>query len=397
MKKQKNSSSITGVLASAALSRAVINTSNRFIYPFAGVISRGLGVPLTAVTSVIALNQATALLGLFTSHIGDKNGYKKMMLNGLLLLSSGMLLAGAVPVYYSLFTAMFLAGFAKNLFDPAIQAYVGKRVPFHRRGLAVGILEISWAAATLIGIPACGLLIDRFGWRSPFFALAALAMFCGVMVFLFIMDDSNENRNDHNGFKLIHSLRELLRSRRAMGMAVASFFASFANDNMFVIYGPWLEHSFHLSVVALGMGTAVIGVAELCGSSSIAVFADRMGLKNAMMAGYLASSMSYLLIPVVGGSLYGALAGLFVVFLCFEFSVVAMISICTEITSGSRATMMSLFFASAGLGRVAGATSGVLIWQQMGMGGICLISALLNLLVVISLWWGLGSWKPEEK
>ena len=40
------------------------------------------------------------------------------------------------------------------------------------RGFAVGVLEISWAAATLVGIPTCGFLIDALGWRSPFFALA---------------------------------------------------------------------------------------------------------------------------------------------------------------------------------------------------------------------------------
>jgi len=398
MEKQKNNSSIAGILVSASLSRGVINTSNRFIYPFAGVISRGLGVPLTSVTSVIALNQATSMLGLFTSHIGDKNGYRKMMLTGLFLLAAGMLLAGAVPLYYSLVVAMFLSGFAKNLFDPAIQAYVGKRVPFHRRGFAVGILEISRSASTLIGIPACGFLIDRFGWRSPFFAIASLAMLCGVLALFLIKDDSDENRKDHNGFKLLRSLMELLKNPPAMGVTVSAFFASFANDNLFVIYGPWLEQSFNLSVVALGMGTAVIGVAELCGSSLIALFADRVGLKISILGGYAAASFAYLLIPAVGdASLYGALGRLFAIFLCFEFSIVAVISICTEIASGSRATMMSLFFASAGLGRVAGATSGALIWQQMGMTSVCVISALLNLGALGFLFWGLSSWRPGEK
>ena len=34
----------------AALCRFILNTSRRFVYPFAPVLSRGLGVPLTAIT-----------------------------------------------------------------------------------------------------------------------------------------------------------------------------------------------------------------------------------------------------------------------------------------------------------------------------------------------------------
>ena len=397
MKETGHEPPIKGILTSATLSRSVINTSNRFIYPFAGVISRGLGIPLTAVTSVIALNQATGMLGLVTSHVADRRGYKKMMLTGLFLLASGMLLAGAMPLYATLVTAMFLSGFAKTLFDPAIQAYVGQRVPFYRRGFAVGVLEISWAAATLVGIPTCGFLIDALGWRSPFFALAALATLCFGLVYLFILDDSNENKKEQTRPNLLGSIGSLLKNRRAMGIALAAFLGSFANDNLFVIYGPWLEEAFGLSVVALGLGTAVIGVAELCGSGSIALFADKIGIKRAILVGFLTASLAFIVIPTLGErSLTGALAGLFAVFVTFEFSIVALISICTEIAASSRATMMSLFFAASGIGRVTGATSGAIIWQSMGMTTVCTLSALLNLGAFWALLWGLKGWVSDK-
>ena len=52
-------------VAAAVFCRVILNTARRFAYPFAPAISRGLGVSLTAVTSIIAVNQASALLGLF--------------------------------------------------------------------------------------------------------------------------------------------------------------------------------------------------------------------------------------------------------------------------------------------------------------------------------------------
>jgi hypothetical protein len=49
-------------LGVATLARLVVNTSRRFAYPFASALSRGLGVPLAAITSLIAVNQATGVL-----------------------------------------------------------------------------------------------------------------------------------------------------------------------------------------------------------------------------------------------------------------------------------------------------------------------------------------------
>jgi hypothetical protein len=46
-------------LTAAALARLVLNTARRFAYPFAPAIARGLDVPLTHVTSLVALNQGT--------------------------------------------------------------------------------------------------------------------------------------------------------------------------------------------------------------------------------------------------------------------------------------------------------------------------------------------------
>ena len=71
----------------ATLSRLFLNTARRFPYPFAPALSRGLGVPLTAVTRLIAANQITGISGLFFAPLGDRWGYRVMLLAGLGLVS----------------------------------------------------------------------------------------------------------------------------------------------------------------------------------------------------------------------------------------------------------------------------------------------------------------------
>ena len=86
---------LTLTIVVTILCRLVLNTGRRFVYPFAPALSRGLGVPLTAITSLIAVNQATSVIGLFFGPVADRLGYRLMMLTGMALLVVGMFAAAA--------------------------------------------------------------------------------------------------------------------------------------------------------------------------------------------------------------------------------------------------------------------------------------------------------------
>ena len=176
----------------AALCRFILNTSRRFVYPFAPVLSRGLGVPLTAITSLIALNWATGIIAVFIGPVTDRLGYRLMMIAGMTLLAVGLLVSGFLPLYAVVLVALFLAALGKAVFDPAVQAYISEQVPYRRRGLAIGFLEYSWAGSALLGIPALAIVIDKFGWRSPFFLMGVLALL-GIAALVVLIPRANKN------------------------------------------------------------------------------------------------------------------------------------------------------------------------------------------------------------
>jgi predicted MFS family arabinose efflux permease len=360
------------------------------------MLSRGLGVSLTAVTSLIAVNQATALLGVFFGPVADRFGYRLIMLGGLGMLVLGMLGAGILPVYYVVMAALFLAGLGKSVFDPAIQAYVSSHVTYQHRGRAIGLLETSWAGSTLIGIPCMALLINWMGWRAPFYFLGLIGL-AGMVAIGFLIpknNHSNLKEKEINAFRA--AWPHLLGNRSALGALGYSFCVSIANDNLFVIYGIWLERSFGISVVLLGIGTGVIGLAELCGEGLTAVFSDRWGLKKSVAFGVLITVGNYMLIPWYGKSLPFALTGIFLVFLSFEFMIVSSLSLCTEILPQYRATMMSAYLAAGGLGRVLGAMMGVQVWLAGGIMATGVVSAVLTMLAFLSLTLGLKGWRDNN-
>ncbi|MFC1811468.1 MFS transporter [Thermodesulfobacteriota bacterium] len=376
----------------ATICRLALNTARRFAYPFAPVLSRGLGVSLTSITSIIAVNQATAVIGIFFGPLADRLGYRLMMFVGLGMLVVGMFSAGCLPFYGVILTALFLAGLGKSLFDPALQAYIGERVPFERRGLVIGVLEFSWAGSTLLGIPLIALLIDRLGWRSPFFALGGVGLLGIVALKMVQSKDITKPAARRTGLGLSSAWGQLLKKRSALGAIGFAFFVSMANDNLFVIYGAWLENAFDLSIVAIGVGTSVIGIAELSGEGLTAAMSDRLGLKRSVILGLVLCMMSYGMLPLLGKALPTALGGLFLIFLTYEFAIVTALSLCTELLPDYRATMMSSFLAAAGAGRVIGALIGGRIWLAGGIFTTGMVSAAISGLGLASLIWGLRGW-----
>jgi predicted MFS family arabinose efflux permease len=386
-------SSLARVLSVAVLARLLLNTARRFPYPFAPVLQRGLGVRLSAITSLIAVSQATAFFSPVFGPLGDRWGHRVLLLAGTGLLAAGMLTVAALPFYGVAVVGIFLAGLGKSVFDPAVQAYVGERVPFQRRGLAIGLVELAWSGATLVGIPAVGLLIASWGWRAPFLVLGLLGIGAtGALALVLPREDASSSKNALRG--AAGSWRLLAREPAALAGLGLGFLISVANDNLFVVYGTWLEGTFGLGVVALGAATTAIGAAEVGGELLTAAASDRLGLRRALGGGLLASAVSYALLPLLGKTLPGALAGLFLVFLAYEFSIVTSFSLFTEVLPGARVTMLSAYVAALGAGRVVGALAGGILWPIAGIVGTGLVSASLSLLAWGFLHRGLRGWAP---
>jgi predicted MFS family arabinose efflux permease len=374
------------------LCRLLIFTAQRFAYPFSMVLSRGLGVPLQSITLLISFSSATTLLGPIIGPISDRHGYKRMILAALIMLTVGMLLGGIFAYYPLMFLTFFLIGLGRSTMHPATQAYVSDRVPYGRRGMVIGLLEVSYAGSALIGIPLIAISIDQINWRAPFF-IFSLGALIGFIIIRITLDEDHDIHSHQTSYNLYRDLwKPVIKERSSLGMVVFFFFSCMASENIFVVYGPWLETSFGLNVLALGLSTTVIGLAELCGAILSALSSDRIGLKRTIIVGQIIVLVSYAIIPMLQLSIETVLAGLFIIFFTFEFTIVTSISLATELLPGQRATMMACLLAASGLGRSLGALIGIPLWLGGGIRATSGISVALCILGLISISWGLKHW-----
>jgi predicted MFS family arabinose efflux permease len=377
--------------------KLVFNTAVRFGYPFAPALSRGLGVPLTSINSILATNEMMGAFGLLSGPLSDRAGRKRMMLAGTAMLAGGMLAGSLLTGYWGVLMALALAGLGKICFDPALQSYIGEWIPYERRGRAIGITEFAWAGSLLLGVPLMGLLIDRLGWRAPFILLGVAGLFSVAAVLLLFPRDPRQRQSSSLAAGLWQSWRRVLREPVALFALGFSLLLSVANQNLFVVYGVWMEDSFGLSIVALGTVTTIIGVAELTGEGLTASLSDRIGLKRAVITGGVLLVIGYLLLPMLGRNLVGALAGLFIIFLSFEFTIVTTMSLVTELLPTQRATTLSGNLVAASFGRVIGVAIGGVVWLAGGLRANCIVAAIVASMALLCLIVGLRGWHSESQ
>ena len=362
--------------------RTVLNTAHRMAYPFLGVFARGLGVDLTTISLAVSSRSLVGMFVPFVSSVSDHRGRKFGMLLGLAVFSMGGIVVAFYPSLVTLSIALLLGMIGKFLFDPAMQAYLGDRVAYDRRGLALSVTEMGWSLAFIAGIPFMGLMISRFGWSAPFPILAGLGLFLFVAVWWIIPSEDPHHEPSAGQWA---NFRSILTNRSTLAAISIGLWASAANEMVNLVFGVWLEDRFALKIAALGAASAIVGISELSGEGLVALFTDRLGKPRAMALGLIASAVSSLTLPFLGRTEIGALIGLFFFYITFEFVMVSHVPLMTEVQPTARATVMSFNLAGHSIGRGIGAILATFIYQSFGFPFVTGLAMLFNVFGLLAL------------
>lgn len=366
--------------------RTILNTMHRMVYPFLAVFARGIGVELTTLSIVVT---ARSFVGVFTPVFGafaDQRGRRFGLLTGLAIFTVGMALVAIYPSFITFAIAVILATLGKFLFDPSMQAYFGDRVPYEQRGLALAVTEFGWSLAFIVGVPVVGLLIAAYGWTAPFPLLAGLGLVMFAVIWWMVPRSQHSSVDQAQPRAIsVNNLRTVLTSIPALAATSIALWSSAANELVNLIFGVWLEDSFGLKIAALAGASAVIGISELSGEGLVALTTDRLGKPRALVLGLTGNILAALLLPVVGTTAGGALLGLFLFYITFEYVMVSHIPLMTEVMPEARATLLSFNLTGHSLGRMIGALLATFIYQQFGFLPVTLLAVAFNIFALLAL------------
>ena len=314
---------------------------------------------------------------------------------GLVAASSVIALGGTVASFAVSFFVLVL-GVAN--FTVAGQAWISHRVPYRQRARSLGLFETSWAIALLIGAPVVALLINVFGWRGPFVALAVAAALAALVVAGALPRWAP--RSSDVEFVATASLSDGFAGRAATPRAatararitpkawlvmIGSATTAMAGLSVFVVSGSWLDDAFGVSTGGIGVIAVAFGSVELVASLTSAGLADTVGKFRSTIAGLVLLLAGLGVMMLADGRLSVGLGGLLLFLLGFEFAFVTSLSLVSEAMPDARGTTLAVSNAVATVTRAGGAMLSGWLYATHGIAGTATLSALSAAVAGLSL------------
>lgn len=227
-----------------------------------------------------------AAMAPLAGHIGDRYPRKWVILGGLYIWSlvTGLTAHCTKVIHFVLVRGA--EGLGETFYFPASMALISDYHTPKTRSRAIGLHQTSIYAGTIGGGALAGWMGQRYGWQSPFWALAIVGIVLGLILHAFIREprrNEAEQQELGDGTHLQEPrpvpLREFLSAFFQTPTAVLLITAYFGANLVSMVFLTWmptfLKEKFGLNLAMAGLGaTFFIQVASMGGSVLGGVAAD---------------------------------------------------------------------------------------------------------------------------
>ena len=356
--------------------------------PLLPMLAAAFGVPAAAVVSVITASTiAVAMAAPLAGTVADRFGRKRVIVPAAFLLAVPTLLSGFAGSLGQLVFWRFWQGvFTPGIFA-VIVAYINDEWA-EGAGAAMAAYVTGTVLGGFSGRMLAALIAARWGWRWPFFVLAALEAMGALAMWAWLPPDRHAGSARQHASAMRSMARHLrnpqLLATYAVGLcAFFTLVASFTYVNFYLAAPP-----FRLSTAALGLVFTVYLVGAV-----ITPFAgraiDRMGHRFALTVAFTGGIAGISLtlvasVPVVMAGLALCCTGVFIA----QSSASSYIGIATH---EARAAAVGLYVMFYYVGGSLGAALPGLLWSG---GGWTACVALIASVQMVTIGLGLLFWRP---
>ncbi|MDH1299808.1 MFS transporter [Achromobacter sp. GD03932] len=243
--------------------------------------------------------------GVVSGPLADRYGSRRMAWIGMLLVALGLALASAAQSMMQIYLAYGLGvGLGVGCaYVPVVGAV--QRWFLRRRGLASGLAVSGIGVGTLLVPPLASALIDLWGWRAAYLALAAAVAVLGCAAARWV-----ENSPQDRGLQPDGDAARPVRAAPASAPAGVPVLAAIRSRVFLLLYLAAMAGAFgvfvpfvHLIPYALDHGIApgravlllgMVGVGSTAGRFLLGSLADRLGRRASLatMYGGMAASLA---------------------------------------------------------------------------------------------------------
>jgi predicted MFS family arabinose efflux permease len=169
------------------------------------------------VVSVYAFSAGAS--GFLTAGFADRFDRKKLLMVLYCGFVLGTLLCGLASTYPMLLAARMITGVFAGVVGSVSFAIVTDLFPLQMRGRVMGVIQTSFAASSVLGIPLALFLSNRWSWNAPFFMIAAACALVGVVIHAGLRPVIAHLQLQSDRSPLHHLLHTLAQPRYLQGFA----------------------------------------------------------------------------------------------------------------------------------------------------------------------------------
>jgi predicted MFS family arabinose efflux permease len=172
------------------------------------------------VVSVYAFSAGTS--GFLTAGFADRFDRKKLLMVLYCGFVLGTVLCGLASTYRTLLAARMITGLFAGVVGSVSFAIVTDLFPLQMRGRVMGVIQTSFGASSVLGIPFALYLSTHWSWNVPFFMVAAICSVVGVVIHLGLRPVVAHLQLHPDRNPLHHLLHTLAQPRYLQGFATTA-------------------------------------------------------------------------------------------------------------------------------------------------------------------------------
>ncbi|ROL56633.1 MFS transporter [Bacteroidetes/Chlorobi group bacterium MS-B_bin-24] len=228
-------------------------------------------------------------------NLGDRYGRKLMIIRAILGLSLAMFLMGFARDVWQLFLLRVFQG-ATSGFIAANLGFTVANTPSDRKGYAVGFLQSSHSAGSIVGPLVGGFVSDLFGFRVVFFLVAMLSIISAILISAFVKE-INKIHNEHTEgvLKTFRQVASTPSLRYPMIMIILGQIGIFMTFPLMPFYLEYLGAPKGILSTLTGIVVGVAGVFNIVFAPIWGKWSDRKEIGNLIRKSSLILSLAMFL------------------------------------------------------------------------------------------------------
>ena len=344
------------------LARLIANACYRFAPPFLAIIVSDFDVSLSEAGFALFVSELTGLASPLIGRFTDRVSHRTSMIVGLVGTAVGCTIAAVSPSLVGFAVGITVLVSTKQSFDIGLGSWIADHVPYRQRGRIVGLTETSWALGLLLGVSVMGIVTALTSWRVGYGVAIASTVVITSVIWRRISPEPPARASVAAGGK------GRIRGRAWLAVLTMFFIMSSA-QNLFVTFGSWLADDYGFAAAQLTIVGFSLGAVELFSSLFSANRTDRWGKERSIVLGTALIVPGGLMLALGSDTLAIGLLGLGIYLLGFEFAVVSLLPIASEIVPDNPGTGLGWVLGAGALGR---AVMSLVSTQAYDLGGIAL-------------------------